>query len=55
MDYKSFREAFLKNEFELTCSFCGAVFWVEDDLLKRVGEMPHERCPICSEIHEMMS
>ncbi len=55
MDYKDFRKGFMNNEFELSCSFCGAVFWVEDGLLKRVGEMRQDRCPICSEIHEMMS
>lgn len=59
MDERTFREAMMNGEMRLECTFCGAIMWLAhagDQLhLMREGTMHHRNCPICHEIHEMIS
>ena len=59
MDVETFREALESGQIHLECQHCGALHWVNvvdnQPHLMRAGEIHHEECPICSEIHEMVS
>lgn len=53
---------FLLGKADLECTHCGALLWIlrvervpGQPLLMRAGEIHHDDCPICSEIHEMMA
>jgi len=44
----------------IICQVCDAHMWVEHDIegnatLMRIAEIPHELCPVCSEIHKIAS
>lgn len=42
----------------IICQACDAHMWVEHDIegnatLMRIGDVPHQICPVCSEIHRI--
>ena len=41
----------------IVCQACHAHMWVEFDIdgqatLMRIGDVPHEVCPVCTDIHK---
>ena len=58
MNRKQFQRALESGEIHLECQVCGAMHWVNvvsgQPHLMRAGEIHHDDCPVCSEIHEMV-
>ena len=59
MRFEEFSWRLENGEIPLECTLCGALHWVAyaagQPHLMRAGETPHEDCPICLEIHELVS
>ncbi len=57
-DAKEFQKMLEEKEIALGCVFCDASMWVEiiegKPHLMRLGEVPVNQCPVCTEIHEMI-
>ncbi len=59
MDKKQFEKGLKEGDIHLECQLCGALMWIahaDGQLhLMRQAVIPHPDCPICDEIHEMIS
>ena len=58
MNVDDFRRQLESGTIHLECQICGALHWVNvgdgQPHLMRAGEIHHDECPVCTEIHELV-